>query len=111
MAEITATESRNGNERIYTWSSVTSADTCKSVNIANYVENTVQVFGTVGGSVTMKGSNNNSNFETLLDYLGASLIFTSTGLRQILETPEWFKPEQTGVTSITIVLKLRRGVL
>lgn len=112
MVEIVATVTKQGNERKFTWANVTSADTCKSVNLENYVENTFQVFGTMGGgSVTAKGSNNNSNFETLLDYLGAGLTFSSIGMRQILETPEWFKPEQTGVTSVTMVLKARKMAL
>lgn len=109
MAEIVAKETRQGNERIFTWANVTSADTCESINAQNFIENTVQVYGTLGGgSVPIQGSNDNSNFATLLDLTGVSLTFNSVGIKQILETPEWIKPAPTGVTSITIVLKARR---
>lgn len=62
------------------------ADTGNPVTLTNHADRSVQVEGTFGGAtVTVQGSNDGQNWETLRDPLGNLLTFTAAGLKQVLE--------------------------
>lgn len=80
---------------------------------SGFPDKSVQVSGTFGGAVlNIQGSNNSTDGEngvwaTLLDPFNASLSFSSSGLRQILENTKWVRARVSGgngTTSITVTL-------
>lgn len=53
----------------------------------------VQMKGTWdSASISLKGSNDGTNFEILRDPAGNSLTFTADGLKQVLENPRYLSP-------------------
>lgn len=83
------------------------------VSLPGYPDRTIQFTGTfgAGGSVSLKGSNDGGNtWAILTDPLGNALTFTSAGMKQITELPEYVRPEVTagdGTTSINAYLFCR----
>jgi len=103
------------DNRIYTWSPMASGDTGAPIGSTGSGDRTVQVQGTfgVGGTVVIEGSLDNVNWFTLRDPTGASLSFTSAGLKTVLENVVELRPRVTGgdgTTQITVIMAVRRSV-
>jgi hypothetical protein len=63
-----------------------NADTGGGVSLTDYSDRSVQVEGTFGAAtITIQGSNDGVNWETLRDPGSVALTFTTAGLKQILE--------------------------
>lgn len=85
-----------------TWA-LGSADTGTPVQMTDYSDRSVQVEGTFGGAtVTIQGSNDGVNWETLRDPLGNGLGFTAGGLKQVLEMTVFIRPQSNGGTASAI---------
>ncbi len=69
------------------------------------------IFGTWGGgSITLKGSNDGTNYYPLTDPQGNAITKTADSLEQITELTQFIKPEITAgdaTTSLTVKLLLR----
>jgi hypothetical protein len=90
------------------WDNITTADTCAPLQSAQYTDKSVQVFGTfgVGGTATLQGSNDGTNWATLTDPQGNPLSMTSAKIEMVSEATVFVRPVVTGdgSTSITVLL-------
>lgn len=84
-----------------TWEGLTENDTAAAVPLGAFNEKCVQVLGTFGSStVIFEGSNDGgTTFAGLNDHATDAISFTSAGIAQVLETPEYVRPSASGGTS------------
>jgi hypothetical protein len=84
-----------------------NADTGVAIDRTDFADRSVQVEGTFGAAtVTIQGSNDGTNWETLRDPQGVALSFTSAGLKQILETTLYIRPVSSGGTGTALTVTL-----
>jgi hypothetical protein len=98
---------------LFTWTGLDSDDSGIPISIIDYTDQTMTVFGTfgAGGSVTIQGSNNGSNWFTLTDPQGNALTKTAAAIELVVECPRYIRPLVTagdGTTSLTVELLCRR---
>lgn len=91
---------------------LTDADaTGERLNSPGNPDRCVQVAGTFnGGSLTIQGSNDDTNWATLHDATGADLVFTAAGLRSVMEGPLFIRPVLSGASagaSVTVAMSSR----
>lgn len=86
------------------WAALGGSDVGAKVGMADFQDRTVQVFGTFGsGTVVIQGSNDDgTTWATLTDPLGNALSFTSAGMKQITELPQFIRPSVSGGTNSAI---------
>jgi hypothetical protein len=100
--------------KLVTWSALTTTNSDGSpFEFQDWADRCVQVFGTfgAGGSVSIQGSNDGTNWATLNDSNGTALTFTAAGIKQALETAVYIRPKVTagdGTTSLTVTVSARR---
>jgi len=115
MAAISPTIARVGeHEIVVTWTPIAPGDTCEPIKkgLVDFVDRTVQVAGTFGGgTVTVEGSNDGTNYSVLNNVQGTSLSLAAAGVRAVAETPLYTKPVLTGgaASSLTVTLLCRRA--
>jgi len=102
-----------GQILVVTWAPLANGDVGVTADYPRWADRNIQIFGTfgAGGSIKVEGSNDNSNWATLTDMGGATLVFTSAGVRMIQENVMWVRPSVTagdGTTSLTAILVARR---
>lgn len=105
----------SGNVRLVTWTGLANGDDGAPVEWVDFADRCVQVTGTFGsgGSVTIQGSNDGTNWATMADPQGNALTVTSAKLEQVLELPRYVRPIVTagdGTTSLAVTLCMRRVV-
>ena len=74
-------------------------------------DRSVQIGGTVGGAtVTLKGSNDGSNWEILNDPQGTPISVSNTAIVGISEITRYVKPEVSGGSSpsVTVTMLIKR---
>jgi hypothetical protein len=89
-----------------------NADTGVAIEMTDWSDRSVQVEGTFGAAtVVIQGSNDGANFETLRDPQGVALSFTSSGLKQVLETTRFIRPASSGgtATAVTVTMVMRKN--
>ena len=106
--------STSGRVRLATWSGLLNTDTGAPLDWTEYADRCLQVTGTfgAGGSCTIQGSNDGSNWSPLTDPQGNALTFTSQKIEQALELPRYVRPIVTagdGTTSLVATLCMRRS--
>lgn len=106
-----ANQNQNGPAHLVTWASMANGDTGAPIQQLALSDRTVQVVGTfgVGGSVTLKGSNDGTNYVALTDPQGNAITMTAAGLEAVSELPRYVRPEVTagdGTTSLSVYLLL-----
>lgn len=68
----------------------------------------VQMTGTFGGTVTLEGSNDGSNWAPLKNMQGDDIAMTGAGLVDFTTAARFIRPNAgTGVTSVTVTLVAR----
>lgn len=93
-----------------TWGPLANGDSGAADTSGRLSDKSVQITGTfgAGGSVTLQGSNDGTNWATLTKADGTTAAtFTSAGMAQILENPEFIRPTVTagdGTTALTVQL-------
>lgn len=97
------------------WAAMPNGNDGQAFEASWYNDRSVQVNGTFGsgGSVTLQGSNDGTNWVTLTDPAGSALTFTSAGLKAILPLPRYIRPNVTagdGTTSLNVILFMRGDV-
>ena len=126
MATInpTITTLADGSALLVTWTPMIIIDTDPGapevleydiglpVEFPRFSDRSVQVVGTwgVGGSITLKGSNDGTNYYALTDPQGNAITKTANALEQITELVQYIKPEITAgdiTTSLTVKLLMR----
>jgi hypothetical protein len=100
---------------LVTWTGLLNGDTGTPVEVpAAFGDRTMQVSGTtgVGGSITLEGSNDNTNFIALTDPQGNAVTKTAAAMEVIEEAPRYVRPNVTagdGSTSFTVTVWARRS--
>lgn len=100
MADINPTVTPKSGLTVVSWKTLTSSN----ANGASYqpirmrfVAAAVQVTGTFdSATVVMQGSNDGTNWETLLDTNGASISFTSAGFAELSTSFLYVRPSTSG---------------
>jgi hypothetical protein len=92
-----------------TWPNMKLGDVGAATTYSRYRDRSIQIVGTlsVGGGVTIKGSNDNINFTPLTDPRGNNLVITGERLEQIEDCSFSLYPEVTSgdaSTDVTAVL-------
>jgi hypothetical protein len=98
---------------LYTWTLLDLDDSGIPIECVDYVDRTVIITGTFGvaGSLTMQGSNDNTNWFPLTDMQANAITKTAAGMEMIVEAPVYIRPLVTagdGTTSLTVKLFCRR---
>lgn len=118
MATRNATFDNNVSELgtvvLMTWSGLLNGDTGAGAQWVDYSDRCIQVTGTfgAGGSVTIQGSNDGTNWAALSDPQGNALTFTATKIEQALELPRYVRPSVTagdGTTNLVVTICMRKG--
>lgn len=113
MSTINHTQAdRPGGNLTHIWAGLAASDDGQRAEHTGSGDRTVQVAGTFGGaSAALEGSLDGANWFTLRDTQGNTLVFTTPGLRSVLENAPYMRPKITGgdgSTSITAILNVRR---
>lgn len=106
-----APDPRFGEMVTISWTMATG-DTAAPVSFAEFTDRSVQVTGDDGGgTVTMVGSLDGTNYVTLTDPAGNAISLTAAGLKQISEATVSIGPVLTGGSGGSIVVTLfgKRG--
>ena len=97
------------------WSGLLNGDDGAAYSGPTLPDKCIQVTGTfgVGGTVIIEGSNNGTNWNTLVDPQGNALSFTVQGLETLLDNPFFVRPRVTagdGTTNLVVTLISRSGL-
>lgn len=82
------------------------------ISLTDFADRSVQVTGTFGGgTVTLEGSNDGTNWKTLRDPQGVALSFTTADIKQVMETTLYTRANLNGgaAVNVNIVMALRSG--
>lgn len=106
--------SPSGRARLVTWAALANGDDGAQVDWIDFADRCFQVTGTfgAGGSCTVQGSNDGTNWASLTDSQGNALTFTAQKIEQAMELPRYVRPNVTagdGTTSLTITLCMRKA--
>lgn len=115
MSTVTPTVTRiddGGVRGVYlaTWASMGNADTGAAVALGGGYDRSVQIEGTFGGAtVTLQGSNDGSNWETLTDPQGNGIAKTAAALEAVTELTRYVRAITSGGagTSVTVTMLIR----
>jgi len=97
---------------LYSWSGLLNGDDGEPMSRTDFPDRTVQILGTfgAGGSVSIEGSNNGSDWVVLTDPQGNSISKTTGSMEMVAETPRYIRPRVTagdGTTDITVIVFAR----
>jgi hypothetical protein len=100
---------------LITWTLLDLDDSGAPVELVDYPDKTATITGTfgVGGSITLQGSNNNTDWFALTDGQGNAITKTASGMELIVENPRYVRPLVTagdGSTNLTVQILCRRSV-
>lgn len=101
------------NAQVISWLLMANGDSGAPYTTPEFPDRTVQVEGTfgAGGTVLIEGSNDGNNYHVLSDFSGASLSFTSAGLKGVTENVLHLRPRVSGgdgTTSLNVFMLARR---
>ena len=99
---------------LYTWAALANGDSGKPISIVDFPDKTITFTGTfgAGGSVTLEGSNDGTNFFPLKDPSGSAITKTAAGAAVVVEHPLQIRPHVTagdGTTAIVPIIMVRRA--
>jgi hypothetical protein len=117
MATITPTVTYNPqgcqNSVLVTWANLANGDVGAPFMGLEYTDRTVQVSGNFGTTVTltMQGSNDNSNWDSLTDPQANAIAKTAQGIEAILEAPIYIRPSAGGGSggAINVLMVCKRN--
>lgn len=103
----------DGSAKIIKYAGLSEADSSPApVSMLEWADRSVQVVGTFGGgTITIEGSNDGSNWATLTDPQGNNLAITSAKIEQISEMTLYVRPKPSVGTgmNIDVIFALRRA--
>lgn len=120
MATRNATVDRGLSEKntaiAIQWTGLLNGDDGGPMQMVDFADRSVQVSGTfgTGGSVSIEGSNDGTNYFVLSNPQGTALTLTAAGIKQVLELPRYLRPRVTagdGTTNLTVTVCARRVIL
>jgi len=94
------------------WSGLLNGDTGNAIQMPGAADRSIQISGTfgVGGSVTIQGSNDGTNFVALTDPQGNAITKTAAAIEQVSEVTRYIRPSVTagdGSTSLVVSMLIR----
>lgn len=98
---------------LYTWADLTTSDVGEAIVDTTLGDKTVQVSGTFNSAtVVIQGSNDGSNWLTLVDGFNGALSFTVAGMATIHERPRFIRPSVSGGSSpsVTVTIQAARSI-
>lgn len=86
------------------WGNMSSGDVGEALEIySRVVSMTLQVVGNAGnfgdGALTLQGSNDGTNWNTLHDAFGNTIVLTASAMVLIAEYPRYIRPSLSGTTA------------
>lgn len=108
MATITPTitKSTDGgvfNVYVVQWPAIGNADTGTQVAMTSAADRSIQIEGTFGAAtITVQGSNDGTNWQTLSDPQGAAITATTAKLKAILELTRYVRVISSGGTGTNV---------
>ena len=95
------------------WLAIPNGDTGSVIERPDFIAGTITIEGTfsTGGSCTLEGSNNGTDYYTLKDPQDADITLLAGGIKNIRELPRYMRPTVTagdGSTLIDVSIKLVR---
>lgn len=101
--------------KLITWSGLLNGDDGAAAQWTDFADRCFQVTGTfgAGGSLTIEGSNDGTNWSILSDPQGNPLTFTTGRIEQALELPRYVRPRVTagdGTTNLVATLCMRKVI-
>lgn len=113
MATIAPTYDRDNAGRVttVTWSGMATGDTINSANIKSMnkpaLVATLHIYGTFGGAtLTITGSNTDSNFVAMNDNQGTAISSTAAAIWELSSGALYLKPTISGGTSDSVTMVL-----
>lgn len=102
------------NAELCEWTGLLNGDDGVPLEGADWADRTIQFDGTfgAGGSISLLGSNDGTNYFALTDPQGNAITKTAAGLEVIEEGPRYIKPSVTagdGTTSLNARIWGRRN--
>ena len=98
---------QHGEGVLSTWPALATNDDGVPVGLIGSGDRTFAAFGTFGGgTVTLQGSLDGTNWFTLRDPQGANVALTAAGIRSVLEAPSFIRPLVTGGSGVAITCQL-----
>ncbi len=99
---------------VVVWTGLLNGDDGSAWEGPDFADRSVVVTGTfgTGGSITVQGSNDGTNWFALTDPQGNAITKTAAGLEQITEITKFVRPIVTagdGTTSLVATMYARRG--
>jgi hypothetical protein len=114
MTTIALTKTPSGNTRtmIVNWLNLANGDDGEPIPFSQYADKSAQVIGTfgVGGSITLEGSNNGTDWAPLTDPQGSNLVFTTAKIEMVTEATLLVRPRVSagdGTTSLSMILLMK----
>ena len=97
---------------IATWANMQNGDDGQPIELANFADRSVQVFGTfgAGGNVRIEGSIDGTNYAPLTDPQGNNLDINTAKIEAVIELVRWIRPVVTagdGSTALTVTMLLK----
>lgn len=102
------------NSKLAVWTGLLNGDTGQIISYPDYGDCTVTFEGTfgAGGSITLQGSNDGTNWYPVTDPQANAITKTSAAMEVAVDTPVYFRPNVTagdGTTSLQCRMLMRRG--
>lgn len=100
---------------LFSWLAVPNANTGTPISVPDYADITVYFGGTFtgGGTVSLKGSLDGTNYVVLTDPQGNAITKTAEAIEAATENCRYLRPEVTaggGSTAINIYVMCRRSL-
>lgn len=105
-------EGLGGKRGTILWETMACGDTGAALELKDFVDNTVTVTGTFNSqTLTMQGSNDNTNWFTLTTNNGTNAAFTAAGGALLAETPRYIRPSFSGASGgdVDVIVQLRKS--
>lgn len=106
-----ANQNQNGAALLASWAALANGDSGAPIDYLAFADRSVQIVGTfgVGGSVTIEGTNDGTNYVALTDPQGNAITKTAAAIEAVSEVPRSIRPRVTagdGTTSLSVYLLL-----
>jgi hypothetical protein len=118
MATVNFTKQIISDDNIvYSWAGLTGGDVGAAIYSLNFVDKTVQAWGTIGAAITIQGTNDpraisdpsNAQWVTVKDSYGADISFSSAGGALMAQNYTYIRPScASGTTNATVALNCTR---
>ena len=97
----------DSNLSVITWPAMANGDTGQPLEMSGWGDRSVQ---TIGGTVTIEGSNDGVTYFTLTDASNTAISSATAYLKQVTEITKFIRPNVTGVGGAQAILVIKRRI-